>query len=406
MQDGTLHCHVKNISRRGRDGRTRSVVAKAAYNSGQNLWFDREARHTTLAERQDIFHTEIMAQPDVPAWVRSREQLWNQVETSVKRKDGRLAKEIVVAITRGIPPDQWRVLAADFAAPYVAAGHIADLAIHEDGSLHNPHLHVLLTVHDLKPKGFGAKLADVDNKRFVKDARTGWETLTNKYLKANGLSVRVNARSFKAQGLDRIPTKHRGPDPAERQARYRAQETSQPFHHQQELPMTKRQDYEDGKPVVRQQEEEPWFDRAVAGTRTSELLLDQAANMRERYDLERGNGHLTPRIEMTPDERQLQDAVAGAPENLRSLVEAEMMHQRVSAKAAQIQEQRLEVLHQRLEPAQREALERYMLKQQDQQRVYPQPEPGPHGDPYLPSELDRARAKMQKDYEREDEPQR
>lgn len=405
MEDGTLHCHMKNISRRGKDGRTRSIVAKAAYNSGQNLWFDREARRTTLAERKDIFHTEIRAPENAPAWVTNREQLWNAVEASVNRKDGRLAKEIVVAITRGIPPEQWRALAADFAAPYVAAGHIADLAIHEDGSQHNPHLHVLLTVHDLKPKGFGAKLADVDTKRFLKNARTGWEVLTNKYLKANGLSVRVNARSFKAQGLDRIPTKHRGPDRAERQARYRAQEAHHPTQSIQESPMTKRQDYEDGKPVVRQQDEEPWFDRAVEGSRTSELLLEQAANMRERYDLERGEGRLTPRIEMTPDERQLQDAVAAAPENIRSLVEAEMMHQRISAKAAEVQKQRLEVLHQRLKPEQREALERYMLKQQDQQQAYPQPEPGPNGDPYLPSELDRARARMQKEHER-DEPQR
>lgn len=169
--------------------------------------------------------------------------------------------------------------------------------------------------------------------------------------------------------------------------------------------MTKRQDYEDGKPVVRQQDEEPWFDRAVAGVRTSELLLEQTANQQDRTELEQGKGRLTDQHALTADERQLREAVAEAPENLRALVDAEMIHQRVTAEAAKLQQQRLEFLHQRLAPEQREALERYMLKQQDQQQAYPQPEPGPNGDPYLPSELDRARARMQEEHER-DEPQR
>lgn len=221
----SVHCHVDNLSRKKADGGERSAVAAAAYISGSAIWNEREQKITNFGNRADVLFSEIIAPDGAPAWATDREKLWNTVEAEAKRKDARLAKTIEAALARDIPQDQWPKLLREFVAPYVAEGMVADIAIHEDGTNHNPHVHVLLTVRSLKPDGFGPKITNVDHKAFVTTARRGWETTNNKYLAAAGSGVRLDRRSHKARGLRQEPTKHRGPDRMERQLkRMRARE--------------------------------------------------------------------------------------------------------------------------------------------------------------------------------------
>ncbi|MCW2307381.1 MobA/MobL family protein [Rhodobium gokarnense] len=215
----TIHCHVDNLSRRKADGGERSAVAKAAYNSGTAIWNERENKVTNFGNRADVVHSALLAPEGAPAWARDRAQLWNMVDTTAKRRDARLAKTIDAAISRDIPQDQWVPLLHAFVAPYVAQGMVADVAIHDDGTGHNPHVHILLTVRTLKPEGFGAKITNVDQKTFVTKARTGWEANSNKFLEAAGSALRLDKRSHKARGIQAEPTKHRGPNPAERALR-------------------------------------------------------------------------------------------------------------------------------------------------------------------------------------------
>ncbi|MBB4305536.1 hypothetical protein GGD81_004616 [Rhodobium orientis] len=215
----TIHCHVDNLSRRKADGGERSAVAKAAYNAGTAIWNERENKVTNFGNRADVVHSELLAPAGAPAWARDRARLWNLVDMTARRKDARLAKTIDAAISREIPRAQWVALLHAFVAPYVAQGMVADVAIHDDGTGHNPHVHVLLTVRTLKPDGFGAKLTNVDQKTFVTQARTGWETISNKFLEAAGSPLRLDKRSHKARGIQAAPTKHRGPNPAERRLR-------------------------------------------------------------------------------------------------------------------------------------------------------------------------------------------
>ena len=215
----TIHCHVDNLSRRKADGGERSAVAKAAYNSGTAIWNEREDKVTNFGNRADVVHSELLAPEGAPDWARDRARLWNLVDTTAKRRDARLAKTIDAAISRDIPRDQWVALLHAFVAPYVAQGMVADVAIHDDGTGHNPHVHVLLTVRTLKPNGFGPKFTNVDQKSFVTKARTGWETNSNRFLEAAGSALRLDKRSHKARGIQAEPTKHRGPNPAERRLR-------------------------------------------------------------------------------------------------------------------------------------------------------------------------------------------
>ena len=208
------HLHVKNIGRR----RGRSAVAAAAYRAGETLPNDAEEKDSAFGGKRDVVFTEIRLPSSAPGWMADRAKLWNAVEAAEKRKDARLAKEIEFALPRDLPREMWVEVARQMADAYVSAGHIIDIAIHDDGTAHNPHVHLLLTTRAVGPEGFGLKLRDADGVAFVNAARQSWERIANAALGKAGSAVQIDARSYAARGIDKQPTSHRGPDPAERRA--------------------------------------------------------------------------------------------------------------------------------------------------------------------------------------------
>lgn len=210
-----FHLHVKNISR----GDGRSAVAAAAYRAGETLPNAVEERDSAFGGRRDVLHAEIVCPDGAAPWMADRAVLWNAVEAAERRKDARLAKEIEAALPRELPPVAWLELCRSFAAHYAKDGFVADFAIHDDGSAHNPHVHVLLTTRVVVAGGFGGKIRSADGRQFVEEARVFWAKLVNAALEGAGLGVSVDPRSHAAVGIGREPTQHRGPDPAERQAR-------------------------------------------------------------------------------------------------------------------------------------------------------------------------------------------
>lgn len=216
MQDGNIHCHVDNLTRRNANGEARIAVASAAYVSGRKLWSEVEQRTVDFDMREDVIYAEILLHDGAPGWADDREALWNRVDLSARRVDARLAKTVVAAIAREIPDAQRADLARAFVAPFVDAGCVVDVAIHEDGTGHNPHLHVLMTTRRLQADGFGAKLTALEQIRFVKQTRMRWAALSNQFLEKAGSALRVDHRSYKARGIEAVPTVHRGPDERER----------------------------------------------------------------------------------------------------------------------------------------------------------------------------------------------
>ncbi|PLK68683.1 conjugal transfer protein [Rhizobium sp. TH135] len=210
-----FHLHVKNISR----GDGRSAVAAAAYRAGETLPNAVEERDSAFGGRRDVLHAEILCPKGAAPWMADRAALWNAVEASERRKDARLAKEIEAALPRELPPAAWLKLCHTFAAHYAKHGFVADFAIHDDGSGHNPHVHVLLTTRVVAAEGFGGKIRSADGRQFVEEARVLWAKLVNEALEGAGLGISVDPRSHAAAGIEREPTQHRGPDPVERQAR-------------------------------------------------------------------------------------------------------------------------------------------------------------------------------------------
>ncbi|WP_084798645.1 MobQ family relaxase [Pleomorphomonas koreensis] len=216
------HLHVKNISRA--DGRT--IVAAAAYRAGETLPNEAEERLSAFGGRRDVLCSEILLPAGAPAWMRDRATLWNAVEASEKRKDARLAKEIEIALPRELPREAWLRVARQMASLYVSRGHVVDLALHDDGSGHNPHAHLLMSTRAVTASGFGLKIRSADEFSFVKEARASWASIANEALAAAGISAAIDPRSNRARNIEAEPTRHRGANPEERRARRRQRSVS------------------------------------------------------------------------------------------------------------------------------------------------------------------------------------
>lgn len=239
------HLHVKNISRGG----GRSALAAAAYRAGETLPNEAEERLSAFGGRRDVLLAEICLPAGAPVWMRDRATLWNAVERAEVRKDARLAKELEFAIPRELPKAEWFAAARAMAAAYAGRGFVADLAVHDDGTGHNPHAHLLLATRTVTPTGFGPKIRSADGLQFVTEARALWAQLANAALQKAGLAVTIDSRSHAERNLEQVPGQHRGPDREERRARrHRARQRREDMptsHEKDDFPVPD----PDGRPI-------------------------------------------------------------------------------------------------------------------------------------------------------------
>lgn len=196
------HFSAKIVSRQS--GRT--ALGAAAYRSGERLQQDGigGVMHD-YSRKAGVVHKEILAPDSAPEWARNRVQLWNEIDRIEVRKDAQLAREVEVALPVELGlREQVELLRGFVQAQFVARGMIADVAIHHD-NLQNPHAHVLLTLRDIGPNGFGDKDRDWNEKPLLREWREAWAAAVNEQLVMGGHEARVDHRSFKEQGIELIP---------------------------------------------------------------------------------------------------------------------------------------------------------------------------------------------------------
>ena len=228
------HHDIKIIKRSKRQ----SAVASAAYQSGERLFSEYDQKQKYYPHKNEIVHTEIMLPPHAPPQYADRNTLWNAAEAVEKQWNSQLARRIVLAIPREIPPEQHADLIRDYCREFfVSKGMVADFAIHDKGD-GNPHAHILLTmramdeqgkwlpksrkVYDLDGNGERIRLAsgrwkshkedtvDWNDQKYGEIWRQGWADTANRYLEAIGSPERLDLRSYARQGIDKIPTVHMG----------------------------------------------------------------------------------------------------------------------------------------------------------------------------------------------------
>lgn len=186
-----------------------SAVASAAYRAAERLTDDRLGRDHDFTNKAGVVHSEIMLPEGAPERLADRETLWNAVEAGEVRKDAQLARDVEFAIPREMNEADGIALARDFVArEFVARGMIADLNVHWDKAADGspkPHAHVMLSMREVGPDGFGQKERDWNSKELLGEWRESWADHVNTRMAELGLEARVDHRTLEAQGIPLEP---------------------------------------------------------------------------------------------------------------------------------------------------------------------------------------------------------
>jgi ATP-dependent exoDNAse (exonuclease V) alpha subunit len=147
--------------------------------------------------------------------------LWNAAELAESRKNAAVAREYLVSLPHELTHGQRLALVQRFSQDLADRHGLAvDFAMHAPRPYNDPrnfHAHLLTTTREVLPTGFGAR-TDVglsypqrlqrglgSRLKDLYAVRERWANFTNEALREANLEVRVDHRSYKAQGIDREP---------------------------------------------------------------------------------------------------------------------------------------------------------------------------------------------------------
>lgn len=146
--------HTSSASRRSE----KSAVAMAAYRSGLRLTDERTGEICDYTRKRGIIETSLFFPNGVSF---DRQTLWNMAEAAEKRKDGRIAREIRIALPHELTEQERSKVAKEFVKQLVEKYQIAvDLSLHQpdrQGDNRNFHAHLLLTTRQITPEGLSDK---------------------------------------------------------------------------------------------------------------------------------------------------------------------------------------------------------------------------------------------------------
>ncbi len=191
-----------------REKRGRSVIAAAAYRAGTKLKDEIRDKIFDYARRtKGVLQSAILAPEGAPAWATNSGQLWNAVEASEKRSDAQLAREFILALPKELSADEQFQTAVDWAKKeLVTSGMVAEVSLHHDKAGRNPHVHILCTMRKLDGDKFSAKKSrEWNDVGVLAKQRESWAAAVNTALEKAGRPERVDHRSLKDQGIDRLP---------------------------------------------------------------------------------------------------------------------------------------------------------------------------------------------------------
>ena len=209
------HLSAKVFSR----GKGHSAVAAAAYRARTDMKAERTGEvHDYTRKGEDVLFTGLYAPADAPLWAQERESLWNHVEAFEKRKDARLAREIVIALPGELTTEQNRYALQDWVREnFTRKGMIADVAIHRpgrQGDQRNIHAHIMVPLRRLDGDELAAKKERAPEiselKAELEGLRLSWEKIGNRHLERHGFAPTLDRRTLAEQGKEQAATLHLG----------------------------------------------------------------------------------------------------------------------------------------------------------------------------------------------------
>jgi hypothetical protein len=213
---------ARHVSR----GKGARVTRAAAYRAGECISDLRTGEVHNFSDRRDVAYKEVVLPEDLAgradmAWTQDRSTLWNAAEHAGVRRNARLAREWLVLLPPELNPSQRSGLVRTFAQELADKYRCAvDVCIHEPrpgADARNHHAHLLATLREVTPEGFGPRTALELGGRERRQAGLGptrdeylvirerWAQLTNEALRQANLTVRVDHRSLARQGISREP---------------------------------------------------------------------------------------------------------------------------------------------------------------------------------------------------------
>jgi len=212
----------------------RSATASAAYRAGVAITDERTGLKHDYSKRSGV---EMAYAFDKTMKTVDREELWNKAELAENRKDGRTAREWVLAIPHELVPEDKKKrkdikknegarVALRFAKMLAERYNVGvDVAIHspdKEGDNRNWHAHIMITTREISRTAAGIELGDKTSIELsnakrkalelgttsteIKGLRKEWETIVNTQLEKQGIEERIDHRSFKERGIERQPT--------------------------------------------------------------------------------------------------------------------------------------------------------------------------------------------------------
>ena len=212
------HFSVKNISRSA----GRSAVACAAYRSGEKLIDERYGKEQDYTKKTGVDFKNIYAPIYTKPSLTNRQTLWNAVEKAERRKDATLAREFEIAFPHELNQRQREQLLDELCSQIVNRHSVVvDAVIHAPHTRggsdeRNYHAHIMFTSRhiDQDTGGFSSKKNREFNKEqsaeTIKQWRSDFADLCNKYLEQANSLERVDHRSNVEQGIALEATAHEG----------------------------------------------------------------------------------------------------------------------------------------------------------------------------------------------------
>lgn len=240
----------------------KSAVASAAYQAAESLKSERLDHTFSYTTKEEVVFSEVLLPKNAPPELADRAKLWNAVEKAQNRENSRYARQIIIAV-----PNEWSKeesierMHEFIKTTFVDDGMAVDWALHykkseDNNASDNVHVHVMCTVRSFNENGTwasmekkeyvldkdGQKVPEIDEKtgeqkvrvrirnghesieklykRITVQANTwnsreqmqewkrDWAEYANQYLKEE---EKIDYRSYKERGIDRLPQVHEGP---------------------------------------------------------------------------------------------------------------------------------------------------------------------------------------------------
>ena len=229
------HMNIKIYGR----SKGQSAIAASAFRSGEKLKDYETGETFNYSEKEGRVFSEVCLCDSAPNEYSDREILWNAVHKVDYKKNAQLWREFEVALPTEFTREEQIETVRDFVKQLTDRGMCVDWSLHDKGD-GNPHAHIMATVRSITEDGKWAAKSrcvymldengqrifqkvdksgrkqyksyketynDWGKKERVEEWRAAWADCCNARLREED---RIDHRSYKRQGIDKIPTIHEG----------------------------------------------------------------------------------------------------------------------------------------------------------------------------------------------------